>query len=153
MALILTSYKFHFTWMGLAIYITMDISDFFLATSKTLNYLDSKLTVPFFIIFVGVWFYLRHWLNIEILWSVLTEFRTVGPFKLNFSTQQYKCWISQPIVFVLIFALQLVNAYWFFLILRILYRYVFYDVAKDDRSDSESEPEEKPDSKEVKKDN
>lgn len=152
MALIFTSYRFHFTWMGIAIYITMDISDFFLATSKTLNYLDSSFTAAFFIIFVGVWFYLRHWLNIEILWSVLTEFRTVGPFELDFSTQQYKCWISQPIVFTLIFALQLVNMYWFFLILRILYRYIFFDVTKDDRSDSESE-EEQTDSKEVKKDN
>ncbi|KAG7823363.1 hypothetical protein KL909_003386 [Ogataea angusta] len=141
MLLIGLSYRFNFTWMGIAVYITMDISDFFLATSKTLNYLDSVLVGPFFFLFVGVWVYLRHWLNFRILWSVLTEFRTVGPYKLSFATQQYKCWISQPIVFVLIFALQLVNLYWLFLILRIMYRYVFLNVAEDERSESESESE------------
>ncbi|AOA61407.1 Ceramide synthase component [Komagataella phaffii CBS 7435] len=140
-ALIYCSYRFHFTWMGLAVYITMDISDFFLALSKTLNYVDSAYTGPAFMFFVGVWFYLRHWLNVKILWSVLTEFRTVGPFELNWITQQYKCWISQPIVFSLIFALQLVNLYWFVLILRILYRHIFLDVTKDERSDDESEEE------------
>ncbi|KAI0464885.1 hypothetical protein LJB42_000098 [Komagataella kurtzmanii] len=140
-ALIYCSYRFHFTWMGLAVYITMDISDFFLALSKTLNYVDSAYTGPAFMFFVGIWFYLRHWLNVKILWSVLTEFRTVGPFELNWITQQYKCWISQPIVFSLIFALQLVNLYWFVLILRVLYRHIFLDVTKDERSDDESEEE------------
>lgn len=141
-ALIWTSYRFHFTWMGLAVYITMDVSDFFLAFSKTLNYLNSPFVVPFFIIFIAAWIYLRHYLNIIILWSVLTEFSKVGPYELNFSTGQYKCWISQPIVFTLIAALQLVNLYWLFLILRILYRVVFQNIVKDERSDSESDEEE-----------
>lgn len=143
MSLIWLSYVFHFTKMGLAVYITMDVSDFFLAVSKDLNYLDSPLVGPWFVLFVGVWIYLRHYINLKILWSVLTEFRTVGDFKLNFATQQYKCWISLPIVFVLIGALQLVNLYWLFLILRILYRFVFGGVAQDDRSDDESEEDEK----------
>ncbi|QPG73797.1 hypothetical protein FOA43_001111 [Brettanomyces nanus] len=142
MLLIGLSYRFHFTWMGLAVYITMDISDFFLAVSKTLNYLNSPLITPFFFSFVVVWFYARHYLNIKILWSVLTEFRTVGPYKLSFPDQQYKCWISQPIVFVLIFALQLVNIYWFAMVLRIAYRYIFLNIRKDERSDDESTEEE-----------
>jgi acyl-CoA-dependent ceramide synthase len=33
LALIWLSYRFHFTYMGIAVYITMDISDFFLAVS------------------------------------------------------------------------------------------------------------------------
>lgn len=143
-ALIYFSYAFHFTWMGVEVYVTMDVSDFFLATSKTLNYLDSICTGPFFVMFVFVWIYLRHWVNLRILWSVLTEFRTVGDFQLNWDTQQYKCWISQPIVFALIFALQILNAYWLFLIFRILYRYVVGGVKQDERSDTEDddEPEE-----------
>ncbi|GME80641.1 unnamed protein product [Ambrosiozyma monospora] len=64
---------------------------------------------------------------------------TVGPWILNWETQQYKCWIAQPIVFGLIFALQLVNLYWLFLILRIIYRMVTTNVAVDDRSDDEDE--------------
>ena len=35
LALIGLSYRFHFTYMGVAVYITHDISDFFLAVSPT----------------------------------------------------------------------------------------------------------------------
>ncbi|KAK6456352.1 acyl-CoA-dependent ceramide synthase [Scheffersomyces xylosifermentans] len=136
-ALIWCSYRFHFTWMGIAVFVSMDVSDFFLATSKTLNYINSPFTGPFFVVFVSVWIYLRHWINLRILYSVLTEFRTVGEWELNWDTQQYKCWISQPIVFFLIGALQLVNAYWLFLIFRILWRYIDGGVTKDERSDDE----------------
>lgn len=140
-ALIWCSYRFHFTWMGVMVFVTMDVSDFFLATSKTLNYLDSILTGPFFIFFVGVWIYYRHYINLRILWSVLNEFKTVGEWELNWDTQQYKCYISQPIVFGLLGALQLVNAYWLFLIFRILGRYLNAGEAVDERSDHESETE------------
>lgn len=137
--LIWSSYVFHFTKMGLAIYITMDVSDFFLSLSKTLNYLNSVFTPFVFGLFVFFWIYLRHVVNIRILWSVLTEFRHEGNYVLNFATQQYKCWISLPIVFVLIAALQLVNLYWLFLILRILYRLIWQGIQKDERSDSDSD--------------
>lgn len=141
-ALIWCSYRFHFTWMGIAVYVTMDVSDFFLATLKTLNYIELPLTGPFFVVFVFVWVYLRHWLNLRILWSVLTEFRSVGEWELNWDTQQYKCWISQPIVFFLIAALQILNGYWLFLIFRILLRIAKGGEPSDDRSDDEDEDEE-----------
>lgn len=38
LALIFLSYRFHFTYMGIAVYITHDISDFFLAVSPTTPY-------------------------------------------------------------------------------------------------------------------
>ncbi|OJJ44920.1 hypothetical protein ASPZODRAFT_650512 [Penicilliopsis zonata CBS 506.65] len=145
LALIALSYRFHFTYMGIAVYITHDISDFFLATSKTLNYLDSIITAPYFGMFVCAWIYLRHFLNLKILWAVLTEFRTVGPFELNWETQQYKCWISQIITFALLASLQAVNLFWLFLILRILKTYVFSNIRKDTRSDDEDEDEEEED--------
>ena len=86
-----------------------------------------------------MWIYLRHYLNLKILWAVLTEFRTVGPFELNWETQQYKCWISQYITFALLACLQAVNLFWLFLILRILKNYIFNNVTKDERSDDEDE--------------
>ncbi|KAL4863994.1 hypothetical protein BDV12DRAFT_189273 [Aspergillus spectabilis] len=141
LALIGLSYRFHFTYIGLAVYITHDISDFFLATSKTLNYIDAYITPPYFGLFVFVWIYLRHVLNLKFLWAVLTEFRTVGPFELNWETQQYKCWISQYITFALLASLQAVNLFWLFLILRILKNYIFTNVTKDERSDDETEDE------------
>lgn len=135
--LIWASYVFHFTKIGLAVYITMDISDFFLSSSKILNYLNSPFTEPYFVLFIVVWIYLRHVVNIRILWSILTEFLTVGNSVLNFATQQYKCSISSPMIFTLLFALQSVNLYWLFLIFRILYRIVCKGVTEDTRSDNE----------------
>jgi acyl-CoA-dependent ceramide synthase len=111
-------------------------------TSKTFNYLDSVIVAPYFCMFVGIWIYLRHFLNLKILWAVLTEFRTVGPFELNWETQQYKCWISQYITFGLLASLQAVNLFWLFLILRILANYIFNSVTKDERSDDEESEEE-----------
>jgi acyl-CoA-dependent ceramide synthase len=81
-------------------------------------------------------------LNLKILWAVLTEFRTVGPFELNWETQQYKCWISQYITFALLASLQAVNLFWLFLILRILKNYLFTNVKKDERSEDEDSEEE-----------
>lgn len=63
------------------------------------------------------------------------------PLELNWETQQYKCWISQIITFVLLASLQAVNLFWLFLILRILKNYIFNSVKKDERSDDETEEE------------
>lgn len=71
-----------------------------------------------------------------------SQFATVGPFDLNWDTQQYKCWISSWITFGLLAALQSVNVFWFFLILRIMYRYLRTGGAKDERSDDEASEEE-----------
>lgn len=110
-------------------------------TSKILNYIDSKFTVPYFVTFMCVWAYLRHYINLRIISSLLPngQFRTVGPYELNWDTQQYKCWISQVITFPLLAMLQAVNLFWFFLILRILYRFVRTGEEKDERSEDEED--------------
>ncbi|TKX22079.1 sphingosine N-acyltransferase-like protein FUM17 [Elsinoe australis] len=143
LALIWLSYRFHFTYIGIAVYITHDISDFFLATSKVLNYIDSSITAPYFFLFMCIWTYLRHYINLKILYSVLTEFRTVGPWELNWTTQQYKCWISQYICFGLLATLQAVNLFWLYLITKIALRFVWTkEELADERSDDEEEEEE-----------
>lgn len=87
------------------------------------------------------WIYLRHYLNLRIIWSLFTEFRTVGPFTLDWADEQYKCWISQYITISLLSALQALNLFWLFFIIRIAYRVVFLDIIADDRSeDEEDEP-------------
>ncbi|KAI9848336.1 MAG: hypothetical protein M1837_000600 [Sclerophora amabilis] len=146
LSLIGLSYRFHFTYMGLAVYITHDISDFFLATSKMLNYLSSVYIGPYFALFVGCWIYLRHYLNLRILWATLTEFRTVGPFELDWETQQYKCSLAQVITFSLLASLQAVNIFWLVLILRIAKNYVFsHRTPDDERSDNEDDDEQEGD--------
>jgi acyl-CoA-dependent ceramide synthase len=93
----------------------------------------------FFGLNIGVWVYLRHYLNLRIIFSLLNEFQNVGPYELNWETQQYKCWISNIIAFVLLSALQALNTFWLFCLLRSAYRFVVHNIAKDDRSDDEEE--------------
>lgn len=133
------SYRFHFTYIGLAVFITMDSSDIWLALSKNLNYIDSPFMTPTFALFILIWFYTRIYLSLCILWSVVTEFHTVGPWYLNWETEHYKCWISQYVCFGLLAAIQLLNIYWSFLIVRIAYRSVTEHEIKDERSDDEDD--------------
>ena len=91
---------------------------------------------------MGIWIYLRHYINLRILWATATEFKTVGPFELNWEAQQYKCALSQYITFALLASLQAVNLFWLFLIFRIAYRFAFNSDLSDDRSDDEDEEEE-----------
>ncbi|KAL3423321.1 ceramide synthase membrane component [Phlyctema vagabunda] len=137
LALIALSYRFHFTYMGIAVFITHDISDFFLATSKTLNYLDHPLVGPYFAFFIVAWVYLRHYLNLRILLSEFNEFKTVGPYELNWETEQYKCDISHVISTALLACLQALNLFWLYYIFRIAWRFVFFNVHEDDRSDND----------------
>ncbi|KAK5989158.1 Sphingosine N-acyltransferase-like protein FUM17 [Cladobotryum mycophilum] len=142
LALIGLSYRFHFTYMGIAVYITHDISDFFLASSKVLNYLDHPIVAPYFALFVGVWVYLRHVINIRIIWSIFTEFKTIGPFEMDWEAEQYKCPLSQVITSGLLSCLQALNLFWLFYILRIAFRFIRDKEATDDRSEDEDEDSE-----------
>jgi very-long-chain ceramide synthase len=80
---------------------------------------------------------MRHYLNLRILWSEFNEFKTVGPYELNWATEQYKCSISHYISTALLASLQCLNIFWLYYILRIAYRFLLTNVAQDDRSDDE----------------
>jgi acyl-CoA-dependent ceramide synthase len=80
---------------------------------------------------------MRHYLNLRIIWSEFNEFKTVGPYELDWATEQYKCWISHYISTALLASLQALNLFWLFFILRIAYRYVFFQDLEDDRSDND----------------
>jgi acyl-CoA-dependent ceramide synthase len=98
--------------------------------------------MPFYATSIGAWIYLRHVLNLQILYSLLTEFRTVGPYELNWETQQYKCWISNIITFGLLGVLQAINLFWLYCLLRSAFRFLATGEKKDDRSEpGESEIE------------
>ncbi|KAK0736874.1 TLC domain-containing protein [Apiosordaria backusii] len=137
LALIGLSYRFHFTYMGLAVYITHDISDFFLATSKSLNYVDHPITGPYYFLFMCSWIYLRHFLNLKILVSLFNEFKTVGPYVMDWEGGSYKCDLAFWITGGLLGSLQALNLFWLFFIVRIAYRFVRDREASDDRSDDE----------------
>ncbi|KAI0148357.1 TLC domain-containing protein [Xylariaceae sp. FL1272] len=145
-SLIALSYRFHFTMMGCLVYVTHDLSDFFLATSKSLNYIDHYLQGPYFALCIGMWVYLRHYINLKILYSITNEFKSIGPFVLNWETEQYKCEISQVITFSLLAALQALNLFWLYCLLRSAYKFVWLGIAKDDREDDDDD--EQPEKKE-----
>lgn len=108
-----------------------------------LNYLEFPLVGPFFFVFVLTWVYFRHYLMLLILYSVLTEFVTIGPFKLNAEKGQYKYWLTQYVTFGLLGSLQAVNLFWLYLILRIAKNYLWKreDIV-DTRSDDEQSGDE-----------
>lgn len=92
---------------------------------------------PYFGLFIAAWVYLRHYLNLRIIVSEFYEFKTVGPYELNWETEQYKCALSHYISLVLLASLQGLNLFWLWAILRIAYRFVFLNALDDDRSDND----------------
>lgn len=148
LALIGCSYRFHFTWIGLAVYITHDVSDFFLATSKTFNYIDVSFIGPYFVLFAASWIYCRHYINLVILKSVLTEMRTVGPWssgEIDWDAGLFKGPLAQKVTFILLGSLQAVNLFWLYLIFKIARRYAWpgageklEDVRSEDEDDADS---------------
>lgn len=77
----------------------------------------------------------------------------MGPFELDWTTQQYKCWISQYITFALLASLQSINLLWLFFILRIAYNIAFQisqsDVREDEEKDTDIEEESTKDAKQL----
>lgn len=142
-ALVGLSYRFHFAHMGIAVYITHDVSDFFLAVSKSLNYMDHPAQGGSFAVCIAAWVYLRHWINLRILYSALplpgSEFSTVGPYVLDWAAEQYKCPLANGITFGLLAVLQGLNLFWLYCLMRAAYKFVWLGIAQDDRSEDEGE--------------
>ncbi|KAF8335050.1 longevity assurance proteins LAG1/LAC1 [Cantharellus anzutake] len=136
------SYAINLTWIGNAVFLTMDVSDIFLAISKVCNYLRlEKTTNVIFAFFICVWSYLRHYLNIIILWSVWTQFDLIPDQAKRFTPRDgvWMVWWMKYQIFIPILLLQLVNIFWYFLIWRVLFRALFQKKLADERSDDEDE--------------
>src|SRR5262249_12501918 len=76
-------------------------------------------------------------LNLRIIYSLFTEYKTVGPYELDWDAGQYKCELGFWITLSLLASLQSLNLFWLFFIVRIAYRLVVHNIAEDDRSDAE----------------
>ncbi|CCA67019.1 related to longevity-assurance protein LAG1 [Serendipita indica DSM 11827] len=145
--LIFWSYLVNLTYIGNAVYMTMDVSDVFLALSKIFNYLRMEKTKTVaFAWFTCVWTYTRHYLNILILWSVWKEFDLI-PYQNKVWERERGAWLAPWMkyqIFLPLFLLQLINLFWYFLIWRILLRAIFSSTLDDERSDDEDdEPQKK----------
>ncbi|TIA68397.1 hypothetical protein E3P91_04089 [Wallemia ichthyophaga] len=141
--LILWSYLINLSMIGNAIFVTMDVSDIFLALAKCYNYVKPGhwLGNVIFGFFIIVWTYMRHWLNLRILYSVYTQF-TLIPLENRRWWTPDGVWMvgwMQWQIFLPILALQLLNLFWYFLIWRILIRALVYNHLADERSDDEED--------------
>ncbi|KAJ6539437.1 TLC domain-containing protein [Mycena capillaripes] len=144
------SYLINLTLIGNAIYMSMDIPDMALAFSKLLNYLQlERAKVVSFGVFVVLWTYFRHYLNLVILWSVWTEFDLVPEHARRWVATEgvYLAGWMKYQVFIPIALLQMINLFWYFLILRILVRTILISETDDDRSDDEGDDEEEEEEK------
>lgn len=111
-------------------------------TSKSLHYINSRFIDPYFALCIGMWIYLRHYLNLRILYSLLWEYQEVGPYGMDWEAGQYKGVLSNVVTFVLLASLQALNLFWLYCLLRAAYKLVVLNIAKDDRSEDEDEEEE-----------
>ncbi|GJJ07563.1 hypothetical protein Clacol_001765 [Clathrus columnatus] len=134
------SYLVNMTRIGNAVFLSMDVSDVFLALTKLANYLEFERTkTTVFLVFLVVWTYFRHYLNLKILWSVWFEFDLVPEFAKRWSPEDgvwFPYWMKYQIFSPLVL-LQLVNLFWYFLIWRILIRALTSSKLDDVRSDDE----------------
>ncbi|KAJ6485848.1 longevity assurance proteins LAG1/LAC1 [Mycena sanguinolenta] len=138
------SYLMNLTLIGHAVYLSMDVPEVFFSFSKLLNYAGMDRTkIVSLAIFAYMWTYFRHYLNIIILWSVWTQFDLIperarrwvpaeGTYLVGWI--KYCIWTSLG-------ALQLLNLFWYALVLRVVVRAVMTAEADDDRSDDENEGE------------
>ncbi|WVN90181.1 uncharacterized protein L203_105417 [Cryptococcus depauperatus CBS 7841] len=140
------SYNIYLTYIGVSIFVTMDISDVFLALAKCVNYVSEFWSIPVFASFIFVWTYFRHYLNLIILYSVYTEFDLIPVHERSSFDPLNGNWLDWWMkwqIFVPIALLQLINLFWYFLIWRILLRsLVLSKNLRDERSDEEDEREE-----------
>ncbi|KAH9999694.1 TLC domain-containing protein [Russula compacta] len=139
------SYGINLTLIGNAVYTSMDIPDFFFATAKVLNYLRwERAQIVMFLIFIGVWTYFRHYLNLVMLYSVYRDFDLIPPSARSLSPSQgiWMVWWMKWQIFTPLVFLQCLNLFWYFLILRILWRAVTGRSLQDDRSDEEGSDDE-----------
>ncbi|EIW67325.1 hypothetical protein M231_02532 [Tremella mesenterica] len=136
------SYIENLTYIGVSIFVTMDVSDTFIGFSKCVNYIDESKSVPPFLVFLVVWTYMRHYLNIKILYSVYSEWHLIPEANRQVFDPWRDKWMPpwmQWQIFIPIALLQVINLLWYYLLMRILFRALVFNDRRDERSDDEEE--------------
>jgi len=139
------SYLVNLNMIGNAVFLSMDLPDTALAFSKVLNYMQREVAKVFtFAALVVAWTYFRIYLSLNILWSVWFEFDLI-PSESRQWAPETGAWLVPWMkyqIFAPLFLLQLLNIFWYFLILRILFRTLLTGNPDDDRSDDEGDGDE-----------
>ncbi|KAL4883332.1 TLC domain-containing protein [Aspergillus karnatakaensis] len=142
-----TVYLAHMTHFALVLIIPHDISDSLLAFAKCISYTTKNpiISMPYFALFVGSWIYFRHYIGGITFWTLLTKY---GPaiteaYGWQAEGERWKAVGLHGAVVGLFGALQVMNAYWLFLILRLVARALSGEVPTDERESDDEEVEEK----------
>ncbi|KAJ7739003.1 longevity assurance proteins LAG1/LAC1 [Mycena metata] len=139
------SYLMNVTLLGTAVFVSMDVPDLLLAISKMFNYLQlERPKVVSFTVFVVAWTYFRHYISLRILWSLRYEFEDLVPKEHQIFSPRtgiYMALWMRDQMFYALCVLQVLNLFWYYLILRILFRTIFHAETDDNRSDAEEEDE------------
>jgi len=137
------SYLFNFTRAGNAVFVTMDFSDIFLSTAKSMKYLafPGFITDMMFVFFMITWVYTRHYLYGWIIYSTWAEPCLPENNKCIWDPLNgyWLTWWSRYIILFGLVLLQILMIYWFVLISRIALRVVTGKNAEDTRSDTEDD--------------
>ncbi|KAJ6592860.1 TLC domain-containing protein [Mycena capillaripes] len=134
--LVIVSYVMNLTLIGSAVYMSMDIPDMFLALSKLLNYIRWEATNNFVLAaFVLSWTYFRHYLNLAIIWSAWFEVDEYLPLGTRIPPAVHYG------AFGALVLLQLLNLFWYYLIVRIVVKVLRTSKVEDERSDDEDDGE------------
>ncbi|KAL4966471.1 TLC domain-containing protein [Aspergillus stella-maris] len=134
-------YMAHMTHFALVLIIPHDVSDALLAFAKCISYATKNpyISMPYFALFVGNWIYWRHYIGGITFWTLLTKYRPAITEAYGWEDEQWKAATLHGAVTVLFGALQVMNAYWLFLILRITVKSVFGGEVPTDERESEEE--------------
>ncbi|KAF8196786.1 TLC domain-containing protein [Mycena galopus ATCC 62051] len=142
--LITWSYLMNITFAGQAVFLSMDIPEVFFAFSKLLNYAGmTRAKIVSLALFACTWTYFRHYLNLIILWSVWTQISLVPSHAQKWAPAEgtYLAGWMRYCLCALLAGLQVVNLYWYALILRIAARALVTTEVDDVRSEDEDEGE------------
>ncbi|KAI1795203.1 TLC domain-containing protein [Ganoderma leucocontextum] len=138
------SYLLNYTFIGNAVYLSMDLPDSIFAFSKLLNYIQwDRAKVVTFACFFCIWTYFRHWLNWRMLYSILFEFDLMPETSKRWSPKDgvWVLWGMKYHIFASLAVLQALNLFWYFLIWRVAVRGVSNRGVTDVRSDDEDDGE------------
>ncbi|KAH8830444.1 longevity assurance proteins LAG1 LAC1 [Flagelloscypha sp. PMI_526] len=138
------SYLINLTLIGNAVYMSMDVPDAIFALAKCLNYAQFHTAKNLvFAIMVIAWTYFRHYQNIMMQISVVQEFDLMPAESMQWNppTGAWLVWWMKWQIFAPLFLLHCLNAFWYYLIMRVIYRAITTATVDDDRSDDEGDDE------------
>ncbi|KAI0089158.1 longevity assurance proteins LAG1/LAC1 [Irpex rosettiformis] len=136
--LMLGSYFYNFTRIGVLIMMLMDLCDIFLPLAKMWRYLGfSKACDATFVMFMGSWLVTRHFLFLLAIKSSYNDAPRIipevwEPERGFFMTKEVLATFNAMLV-----SLQIIQLIWFWMVCRVAWRVVSGQGAEDSRSDDE----------------